>query len=63
MLRPLCDEPVGDGLFGGEPEGGGVASLGQSLHLQGGGDLKEAAPAGVFQLCLVHEQLEETGHS
>lgn len=58
LLRPLCDEVVCDGLFGGEPQGRGVASPWR-LHLQGGGDVLETEPASVLQLGAVHVQLDE----
>lgn len=59
LLHPLCDQVVCDGLFGGEPEGRGVASPWQHLYLQGGGDVMETEPASVLQLGVVHIQLDE----
>lgn len=60
-LRPLRDEVVCDGVFGGEPQRRGVASPWQTLHLQGGGDLMEAEPASVLQLGVVDVQLGGDG--
>lgn len=62
-LRPFRDEAVGDGLFWGKPEGGGVASSGWSLHLQGGGDFIQTEPASVLQLRVVNVQLDNRKHS
>lgn len=52
-VKPLCDEAVGDGVFGWEPERGRVASPGRSLDLQGGADFFQAEPASVLQLCVL----------
>lgn len=57
MLRPLCDEMVGDGVLGGQPQGRGVASPGQGLHLQGSADIMETEPARILQFGVVDVQL------
>lgn len=58
MLRPLRDEAVCDGVFGGQPQGGGVASPPQTLHLKGRGDLMVSEPASVLQFSVVNVHLD-----
>lgn len=62
-LRPLCDEAVCDGVFGGQPEGGRVAPPPQRLHLKGRGDLRQSEPASVLQLGVVNVHLDNRQRS